>query len=246
MLCKKGSNICPVCGKRELSPSPTTETKNLLCFSCAKEKEGERPSQINSFITKSCHGSTEILRGLFQLGQELRQNKVKGYAEHIPGLILIDPPQHYSEHGTELCDPRMTPRNTVAFATTGGDDVHFSLVKRRRGYGDESVVIMTVPMASQFPRATNLVLGASLHEFLCLGCTHGFKNLEQLVYRRDETIGMLSIPPVGQEDDDAGILERLRKDLDLAPWQDIAGHLEGLQKEHQKALKFGKRWWSWG
>ena len=131
------------------------------------------------------------------------------------GLNLIDPPEHYSHQGTILYQPGTTPDKTVAFAHTGGDDVHFSLVESDGGFGDESLVVMTVPMAEGSASESNVVVGADLHEFLCLGCIHGFFDLENLVYKRQETTDMLSGPPTDQEPEDREMLDRFRQELNL-------------------------------
>ncbi len=38
-----------------------------------------------------------------------------------------------------------TPSNSITFATTGGDGVHYGLLDIGSGFNDESPVVMTVP-----------------------------------------------------------------------------------------------------
>jgi hypothetical protein len=75
-----------------------------------------------------------------------------------------------------------SPLNCLAFASTGGDGVHFSIFKGIDT--DSSPVVMTVPM--NFGEE-NLVIAQTLLEFLCLGCRFGFFDLEQLSYNFEST-----------------------------------------------------------
>lgn len=73
------------------------------------------------------------------------------------------------------------------FAWTGGDGVHFSLLDTGIGVGNNSPVVMTVPMAVE----PNRVVGRNLRHFLGLGLHSGFFVLEQLQYDFDETVARL-------------------------------------------------------
>src|SRR4051812_10143774 len=66
-----------------------------------------------------------------------------------------------------------TPTNTVTFATTGGDGVHFGLLTDARL--SEQPIVMTVPMVSK-----NIILADTLDEFFGLGFYNGWLPLEQL------------------------------------------------------------------
>ena len=79
------------------------------------------------------------------------------------------------EHGGYRC----SPLGSVAFASTGGDGVHFSLLDVGAGITDESPVVMTVPMALSEPNP-NWIVGENLRDFLTLGIGGGFFTLEQL------------------------------------------------------------------
>ena len=79
-----------------------------------------------------------------------------------------------------------TPINSVTFASTGGDGVHFGLLTDERLNGRQPVV-MTVPMVSK-----NIILADSLDEFFGLGFYNGWFPLEQLVYDFDGTINYYS------------------------------------------------------
>jgi hypothetical protein len=92
-------------------------------------------------------------------------------------LILLDVKPY---DGTILYRPFTTPKNSLSFASTGGDDVHFGLVAVNGKFGDASPVVMTVPMAGDNPEELNFIVGETLRDFLCLGCERGFFDLEKL------------------------------------------------------------------
>src|SRR5687767_64611 len=75
------------------------------------------------------------------------------------GLILQIPPGRRDYH--------CTPLNSVTFASTGGDGVHFGFLHVEGC--SLSPVVMTVPMSD----VHNFVVGESLFEFLCLGAKRG-------------------------------------------------------------------------
>ncbi len=223
MLCAKGVT-CEVCGKRTLGHVGN------LCFRCSKEQDRQRPSQIEDFIL--AHGAWEctVLRRLYEFDETIRREDTPGWI----GLCLIDPPRDYAFVSTFISRPRVSPNNVVAFADTASDDVHFSLVKAEDGYGDFSPIVMTVPHVKE-----NIIVGEGLHEFLCLGCTHGFSVLEDLASGgRKEVIEMLSGPPDDQEEEDRKLLEGFRDALGLKPWTNIADRLRDLDAQCQGMLEF--------
>lgn len=87
---------------------------------------------------------------------------------------------------------------------------------------------MTVPMA--FEQA-NWIVGANLHEFLCLGCRTGFFSLEGIAYddlRDSELQGLASKYEPHQ--DQVPILSALRKRFELHPWDEIPNRIAALQE----------------
>ena len=194
-------------------------------------REKKKPTEIEAFIQAQGKGECSLLRALFKLDERLRIENADGSI----GLSLIDPPQHYGDCGTVLYSPRTTPSNSIAFASTGGDDVHFSLVRHGKNLGDNSPVVMTVPVGGDDVRAINLILGSNLHEFLCLGCVHGYFELEQLFYDPAVTIAQLSSPE--PNDGDAKAAETLgvyRRELGLKPWKDIGTRLQELDDQFKR------------
>lgn len=90
------------------------------------------------------------------------------------------------EHGLSVHDTRerwsyaSTPENSVTFASTGGDGVHFGLLRITSASADDNgPVVMTVPSAS----SANHIIAESVGEFLELGGARGWFSLEQLAYR---------------------------------------------------------------
>jgi hypothetical protein len=234
MPCKKGTIICSQCGKRTFGVTRGVATGDL-CAKCSGAREKKKPTQIEAFIQAQGKGECSLLRALFKLDERLRIEDADSYI----GLNLIDPPEHYGDCSTILYSPRTTPSNTIAFASTGGDDVHFSLVQHGKNLGDDSPVVMTVPMGGDDVRAINVILGSNLYEFLCLGCKHGYSDLEQLFYDREDTIARLSSREQNDCNEEATeTLGVYRRELGLEPWKDIGTRLQELEDQFKRTLEF--------
>jgi hypothetical protein len=155
------------------------------------------------------------------------------------GLILFRPPRR---EGYES-----TPINSLAFATTGGDGVHYSLLTVEGEASDQSPVVMTVPM--NFGKE-NMIVGSDIREFLSLGCQVGYFALEQLTYVSSGMLYWLDHPEEWFEElshDPAlrsgtelqrNILQLLRRDLDLEPWEQISERLQLLHHRFFPLLQF--------
>jgi len=107
------------------------------------------------------------------------------------------------------------PDGYVAFASTGGDGVHFNVP-----VSDVGPIVMTVPMAFDGP---NIVVGANIEEFLSLGCVYGYFRLEQLAYGMEGTANEIQ----AAKDPSAALL-KLASHFDLRPWPDVAQRLDQL------------------
>jgi hypothetical protein len=92
------------------------------------------------------------------------------------GLFLVPPLERWEY----FC----TPLNTLTFATTGGDGVHYGLLQMPGFACDEQPIVMTVPMGNH----SNLVVAESLEEFLGLGYFVGWFSLEQLAYDASDAV----------------------------------------------------------
>jgi len=121
-----------------------------------------------------------------------------------------------------------TPTNTVTFASTGVNGVHFGFLAVPGEPLDSSPVVMTVPLAAE----PNHIVGGTLHEFLCLGSRQGWAFLEQLGHDPGWATGWyqateVSVFPLGDP------MARL---LRLTPWPDVRGRLSELHEQHHGRL----------
>ena len=140
------------------------------------------------------------------------------------GLILQVPPERW--------DYFCTPLNSLTFASTGGDGVHFGfmLIDGRA----PAPILMTVPMADE----KNYVVGESLFEFLCLGVRRGYFYLEQLAYGREAAIMMLDEGAIGEAAvDETYLLNALRTEFGLRPWPEIEGRLRELEQRYAPVIR---------
>jgi hypothetical protein len=134
------------------------------------------------------------------------------------GLILGRPLQRATY--------RTTPANTLAFAWTGGDGIHFNFVLRDGAIQHDSPVVMAVPMSFKRP---NVIVGRDLRDFLALGTGRGFFVLEQLAYQPEAFLG--AYPATADE-----LSERARQQIALIrngfgvePWANPRARLEELK-----------------
>jgi len=166
--------------------------------------------------------SNSTLRQLWDLaGGDLNDSSCDWNDTFDPvGLILLAPPRNQGY----WC----TPSNSLTFATTGGDSVHYGLLAINGEFTDFSPVVMTVPMCD----TPNTIVGANLKEFLALGCRYGYFALEQLVYDKHATLKELELarfdPECEQRERD--LLQRVTSTFNLRPWQNPAQRLQELQE----------------
>ena len=81
-----------------------------------------------------------------------------------------------------------TPLNTLTFASTGGDGVHYGLLLVDEVAYDQLPIVMTVPMSDLH----NIVVAEDLMEFLGIGYHVGWFCLEQLAYDANWTVSYFS------------------------------------------------------
>jgi hypothetical protein len=155
------------------------------------------------------------------------------------GIYLHRPPLH---NGGYSC----TPTNTVKFANTGGEGVHFSFLLADGEWGPTSPVVMTCPAAGGIE---NVIVGESLAEFLGLGLQTGYFALEYLAHSAaafDSGHPFVTehLEPKRLaswlEPEEAEILRRLGKRFGLLPWTVAGNRLAELQR-HLLTLTFGDR-----
>lgn len=159
----------------------------------------------------------EVLAAVARIGV------VAGEALSDHGLILLP----------ELAtlDDWCTPANALAFAATGGDGVHFSVIDTGDGATEASPVVMTVPMAIG-DRRPNHIVGGSIRDLLCLGVDTGWFTLEQLAY--DD--GWPARIELAKGRPRSPVVQQLADELGLAPWPDVAGRLRALDEQHRHRL----------
>lgn len=147
------------------------------------------------------------------------------YFEEV-GLFLEWPLMH---SGYDWC----APMNTLQFASTGGDGVHFSLLLLDDVLSESSPVVMTVPMAME--DSTNFIVGGCLLDFLALGSRRGYFNLEQLAYQHDWLLNELKDVDFSEEisDEARKLLTSIADTFDLRPWGgQVAERLDWLNKKY--------------
>jgi hypothetical protein len=135
------------------------------------------------------------------------------------GLFLVRPLKRWEY----FC----TPLNTLTFATTGGDGVHYGLLQLPGFSNDELPVVMTVPMASQY----NTLVAESLQEFLGLGYFVGWFSLEQLAYDASEAVSYFSQSDPDSWPEKEEELALLRNEIGIGY---IALSLERIQRLNEK------------
>ena len=154
----------------------------------------------------------------------------------------------YSEYRNEgyWC----TPKNSMAFATTGGNGVHFSFIVENNKVTEDSPVIVTVPANSGEPEVATFVVAENLRDFLRFGLHRGYFALEQLAYDRDLTLQVYSSAEwqptedwhysVGYHLDETGqrVRDFLVERFDLTPLSYTVAEFEALQEKYKPLLDY--------
>ena len=157
----------------------------------------------------------------------MKYEELLSFAEQLPpGLNQFEDIGLILESEPSLWDYDSTPKNSVTFATTGGDGVHFNFLAIDGKWSEQSPVIMTVPM--NFGEE-NLVIGDSLEDFLSLGIDYGYFGLEQLSYDKEGTIAKIEAI---RESERSPELNALKERFELSTWENVASRLEMLNQEH--------------
>lgn len=117
------------------------------------------------------------------------------------GIEPIRPLEHFGY----FC----TPKNSLTFAATGGDGVHFGFLDKDRLH--QGPIVMTVPMSEPF----NVIVAEDLEEFFSIGYYVGWFSLEQLVYNAEETIEYFSKPDEEFDEKENRFLELIRSKMNL-------------------------------
>lgn len=229
--CSRGDRVnCIDCGVPTLRTARGVDLGSL-CRACRVERERLRPTSIDSFVERFGADDCTLLKRLFHLEERLR----RASASASIGLDLIDPPEHW--------DSAVTPRNTIAFAMTGGNGIHFSLVTSRGRVTEASPVVVTYPRNQGTEFDTNYLLGDDLREFLSLACRCGYDILEDLPHTWDEVVEDLAEPDPEMDFEDTALqLATFRRELGLDQWRDVGTRLAELQKRRRFLLRPKRRW----
>jgi hypothetical protein len=157
-------------------------------------------------------------------------------AEQVAAAAGAEPSSAFEDVGLFLERPNgddraggysSSPANATTFASTGGDGVHFGVLHTKLEVAAPSPVVMTVPMQFDDP---NHIVGASLPEFLALGCVVGYHVLEQLAYdggRRD-LLSRLQSQRTYSSPEEEVVLSALTEEFQLRPWPDVESRLREL------------------
>jgi hypothetical protein len=157
-----------------------------------------------------------------------------------------------------ICFHWCTPINTLAFAHTGGEGVHFSFLVDEGKITEHSPIVITIPSPGDQP---NYIGGASLFDFLCLGFHRGYFALETANTNRffeAYSSGKWPLSQVegrppdwdwavgyGVNEHQRQLLDFLIAELGLSPWNDLRRKFQQLQKRYLPLLKMPEDE-SWG
>ena len=142
------------------------------------------------------------------------------------GLILVRPLKRW--------EYSCTPINTLTFATTGGDGVHYGLLQFPGFTHDEQPIVMTVPMATEY----NTVVAESLKEFLGLGYFVGWFSLEQLAYDASEAVSYFSQPDSDSWPEKEEELSLLRDAIGINYSVLLVERIQDLKEKYHSLLRF--------
>lgn len=124
-----------------------------------------------------------------------------------------------------------TPKNSIQFASTGGDAV-FSVVTDHKNLTNELPVVMTVSIMDQ-----NVVVSENLEEFLGIGYYHGWSALEQLVYDFDKTLEHYSVADSTISKEEKNFLDLIRNEFKIKPAPLTKDRLNQLSMKYYKSLE---------
>ena len=154
----------------------------------------------------------------------------KKFYQHINycGLEPLRPLQHRGY----FC----TPKNSLTFAVTGGDGVHFGIVTGSKQKATAGPIVMTVPMA----KTNNVVVAENLNEFFSIGYHVGWFALDELVYDPEWAIEYFAKPDAELTKQETAFLEMLRKELPIQHVPLLKTRLDELEKVYLPILEIDK------
>ncbi len=170
------------------------------------------------------------IEDFWRIDDQIKATWGKKLYQHIDycGLEPVRPLQH---HGY-FC----TPTNSLTFAATGGDGVHFGIVTSSKQKEAVGPVVMTVPMAD----TKNVVVAENLEEFFSLGYYAGWFALEEIVYDLEGIIEYYAKPDAELTKQQTAFLEMIRKELPIQHIPLMKVRLNELEKAYLPLLKIDK------
>lgn len=146
------------------------------------------------------------IQDYWRVHDQIKARYGKHSYKHIDycGLVPIRPMKR-EEYGC-------TPHNTLSFATTAGDGVHFGFMGDPATDINDGPVVMTVPMAKN----NNIIVAESFAEFLAIGIQIGWFGLEQLAYDLDSTISDYEQPDPDMSSEARLFLEMIQQEMPIA------------------------------
>lgn len=136
-----------------------------------------------------------------------------------------------------------TPINSVTFAETGGDSVHYGLLVGAEGVNENCPVIMTLPCASN----NNIIIAESFTEFLSLGCRSGYCSIEEIEYEPEEYFAQLDSHQysdcVSDSETDIELLKRIEKEFSLTPWKNHEIRMDELRVKYFDRLLYSAEYY---
>ena len=134
-----------------------------------------------------------------------------------------------------------TPTNTLSFATTSGDGVHFGFLCQEGISLDESPIVMTLPSAD----TPNIIVGENLLDFLSLGCRAGYFELELIEYEPEFHIPFLDSQSYSEEatKEEMQLLKLIESEFNLKPWLGHASRLLELKNKYLEQLEFSEEYY---
>ncbi|MDW7694496.1 hypothetical protein R9C00_07075 [Flammeovirgaceae bacterium SG7u.111] len=145
------------------------------------------------------------IKDFWRFDELIKKRFGKKWFNHVDycGLIPIRPLENYNY----FC----TPKNSMTFATTGGEGVHFGFITEGNSEINDGPIVMTVPMSNK----NNIIVAESFEEFLSLGYHVGWFAIEQLSYDEGDTIKYYSKPDSETTDKERLFLEIIRDELKI-------------------------------
>lgn len=134
-----------------------------------------------------------------------------------------------------------TPTNTISFATTHGDGVHFGFLCESGQPTDSSPIVMTLPSAN----TSNIIVGENFKEFLSLGCRVGFFELEQIEYQPDRYLPFMDTHAYSEDATPSEIqmLKAIESRFSLTPWSRHRSRLSELKLKYYGYLNYSEEYY---